>query len=173
VSELALPESATPETLSVYVDTLWRLVAEEIVKTDSLERKAAALASLSGVVLAVNGAFGLNVVRGDGGWPFALYVLSFPFLLVGVGAAALALRPAKHTVFGEIDISSLRGLEALKRERRHAQLWSISGLIDRVLAERAVVLAKNAWVQRAFAFFFCGLFVVAIEASVLADRLNT
>jgi hypothetical protein len=84
---LALPADAEPETLAVYLETLWHLTGEEIEKVEGLQRKATALASLAGFVVAVNGSFGLSLVRAEGGWPRFPYVLSFVFLLAAVGFA--------------------------------------------------------------------------------------
>jgi hypothetical protein len=98
------------------------LTAEESAKTDGLERKATAVASLSGLVVAVNGAFGLSVVRTEGGWSLALYLLNFPFLLGAVGAAAWAVRPATHTVFGEKYVRGLETLAQLKLTSSQARL---------------------------------------------------
>jgi hypothetical protein len=171
---LELPADADDETLRVHLETLWHLSAEEIAKTDALERKAAAIGSLAGLVVAVNGAFGLDVVRAEGGWPQWAYLLSFPLLLGAVWFAALAIRPtAKHRVFDDDHIRGLEEPPALLLKPSAARLQTIDGVIERVLAERGVVAAKKDHVERAFGLFLGGLALVAIEASALAARLGT
>jgi hypothetical protein len=168
---LALPSTADPETVSTYVETLWHLADEEIAKTDSLEGKATALASLGGFIVAVNGAFGLGLVRSVGGLWWLAYTASLVALLLAVWYAALAIRPADHTVFGADYIRGLETEAELKQNPNAARLRVISLLIKRVLEERKVVKTKSERVIRAFYFLAAGLILVAVEATGLAGKL--
>jgi hypothetical protein len=170
---LLLPDDAESETVALSLDTLWRLSAEEAAKTDGLERKAAALASLAGLVVAVNGAFGMNVARSEGGWLLALFVLSYPLLIAAVAFAALAVQPAAHKVFGASELARLERPESTRDKPSAARLRIIAGLIERIGEERAVVERKKTRVEVAFALFMCGLVVVAIDASALAAKLSS
>jgi hypothetical protein len=172
-ARLALPKDAPPETLNIHVETLWHLTAEEIAKTDSVERKATALASLAGFVVAVNGAFGLSVVRSVGGWPMYVYVASLGALLAAVGFAALAIRPATHAVFGADYIRGLESPDELRHSASAARLKVVSLLIERILEERNVVCQKKGHVVWAFYALATGLILVVVEATGLAGKLGS
>jgi hypothetical protein len=66
---MATRPAINPETVDALLDTTWRLVSAEDARTESLDRKAATLATFASLVLSLVAGLGLRQDSADEIWP--------------------------------------------------------------------------------------------------------
>jgi hypothetical protein len=92
---------ANPETVEVLLEITWRVVGSETARTESLDRKASAVATFASLVAALNATLGLRFVEQfERSWALAIFVLGLSALVISVVLAIGALFPREYRSLG-------------------------------------------------------------------------
>lgn len=133
------PNRPNSQTVGTLFDIAWRIADTEASTTDSLDRKAATLATFSSLLTSLTSTLGVRLV-GDARTTWAL-VLFLAVLLALVAAAAFsvqALLPREHVSFSMTYVSRLPLWPTILKTPEEIRGEAIRGLVDTVARERAL-----------------------------------
>jgi hypothetical protein len=159
-----------PETVAVLLDTTWRVATAESGRTDSLDRKAATVATFAFVVAVLTATLGVRLV--DVGrpawWTLALFVGGLAALVGAVGFSLQALRPEEHVSLGLSYVGRFPTWRELLKPPEQVQGETMRTLVQSIAHERATNERKIATIHRSFFLLFVGLVLVTVEGATLA-----
>jgi hypothetical protein len=169
---LAIEPKPNPDTIEALLETTWRLSDGERLRTASLDGKASSLAAFASIVLSITATLGTNFLQAfTAWWAFALYVVALAALVAAVGLAVWTLMPREHLSLGMAYIRRFPTWSQIRRAATDIRGETMSGLIEAMAREREVNAGKARLVRYAFLCLLGGLFLVAMQASILAGEV--
>jgi hypothetical protein len=147
------------DTVEVVLDTAWRAAASEWTQTDSLDRKAASVATFAALAVAL-----ATSQRSDS----AVRASGLVLLLGAVAAAVWALLPKERRVLGLAYLDWLTRWPQLMRGRTEIEGDLAVTLLATIAVERAANRRKMLAVRASFTLLFLGLAVIAAGASIVS-----
>jgi hypothetical protein len=162
-----------PETVVALLDTTWRVSSFEHARTDTLDRKAATLATFASLVLSLVATLGRGFLeRFADLWAILLYVTGLGLLVSSIGLSMLVLLPKEQLTLGLDYLRRFPKWSEILKPPEQVQGDVMRGLIEALVRERKLNRDKARRVRRAFKCLFLGLLFVSAEAAILAfERL--
>lgn len=158
-----------PETVEALYDIVWRVAGVEAARTDSLDRKAATLATFASVLTSLTATLGLSFVdAASSAWAFGLFVASLAALVSSFGFAVLALVPKEFVSLGLEYLERLPTWSVILRAPEEARGETARGVIGSIAVERRTNDRKVGWIRRAFWLLAVGLSLISVEGATLA-----
>jgi len=158
-----------PETVAVLLDTTWRVATAESGRTESLDRKAATVATFASVVAVLTATLGVRLVEQDPEWwMLALFVGGLAALVGAVGFSLQALRPEEYVSLGLSYVGHFPTWRELLKPPEQVRGETMRTLVQSIAHERATNERKVATIHRSFILLFVGLVLVTVEGATLA-----
>lgn len=162
-----------PETVSVLLDTAWRLAAAEQTRREGLERKASSVATFASVVVSLTAALGVKLANIAGTWGPIVYAFALGLLLASVGSSLWVLLPRPYVSFGNEYVEALGKRPRVTAPPDQVQGEAVNGLSATILSARKINDRNATRVFVALVFLSLGLCLLAIEAAALAAQSYT
>jgi len=156
-----------PETVAALLDTTWRMVAAEDSRTESLDRKAATLATFSSLVLSLVATLGVAQPADDLAWAFPVFVGALVALALAIVASVRVLLPKEHITLGMAYLERFPKWSEILKAPEQVRGETMAGLIEAIALERVINRQKAHGVRRGFLLLLAGLALVAAHASIL------
>jgi hypothetical protein len=158
-----------PETIEVLLDTTWRVAAAESGRTETLDRKAATVATFAAVIATLTATLGVRLVEGEPQWwSLAPFVTGLAALVGAVGFALLALRPKEHVGLAMEYVRSFPTWSEVLKRPEQVRGETMRGLIETIGRGRWTNERKSVSIRRSFSLLFLGLVLVAGQGATLA-----
>lgn len=162
---------ANPETVEVLLEITWRVVGSETARTESLDRKASAVATFASLVAALNATLGLRFVEQfERSWALAIFVVGLSALVISVVLAIGALFPREYRSLGIAYLKRFPTWSEIRKAPPQVRGEAMASLIEAVAQERESNDHKAAWTRWSFVLLLAGLVLIALEAATLAAR---
>ena len=88
---------AEPETVEAILDTAWRVASAQASRTDSLDRKAATLATFASLLTSLIATLGVRFVAdADEVFALVIFLASLLTLVLAIASAVRALLPREY-----------------------------------------------------------------------------
>ena len=168
---MATTPRPNPETVEALLDTTWRLWTAEAAITDSLDRKAATLATFASLLASLIATLGLHVVASHG-WTRWLFVSILGMFAASVLLAIAALTLREHAAIGMEDLLRFPMWSEIRRTPEHVRGDTMIALIELISLDRHANKVKAELMRAAFALLAAGLLSLGIEAATLATQGN-
>lgn len=152
------------ETVEAVLDTAWRAANAEASHTDSLDRKAASVATFAALASTIAAA---RVDRGESHVAVVLFIVGLSVLVAAVAAAVWALLPKERRFLGLAYLESLTRWPQLMRNATEVRGDLAVTLCGTVIVERAANRRKTLAVRTAFMLLCLGLALIAAEVSIV------
>ena len=158
-----------PATVEALLDTTWRLSEAEASRTDSLDGKAATLATFASLLASLTAGLGGSFVGEAGSAAtFAVFCSGLFVLVVSVGLAVGALVPREYLTLGMPDIERFPTWSEIRKTPQQLRGELLQVLVDVIARERELNDRKAGRIRVAFLLLFCGLVILAAEAATLS-----
>jgi hypothetical protein len=151
-----------PETVEALLDATWRVAAAETAQTDSLDRKAVALATFAALALPIAANLGRDAQANA-----ALFGLGLALLVTAVSAAVWALLPEEHVLVGAAYVERFTSWRETMRPAARVRGDLMATLIEAIAVERSKNRRKTLIVRAAFILLVLGLALIAVDASIV------
>lgn len=166
VNSVMVQIEPNPETVEALLDTTWRTAASENIRTDGLDRKATALATLASIALSLAATAGSEVASVNA-FSFAFYVIGLVQLVLALLLAVSALSPRKHLALGMTYLERFPKWGELLKTPTQVRAETMYGLIGAIARERLINLRKARELRWAFGFLVTGLLSLFGASSIL------
>jgi hypothetical protein len=162
-----------PATVEILLDTTWRTSSFENVRTETLDRKAATLATFASLVLSIVATLGRGFLdRFPSPWAVLLYVIGLALLVASIGLSMLVLIPKEQLTLGMEYVRRFPEWSQIRKSPERVRGEVMLGLIRALARERSLNSTKIRLVRLAFGCLFAGLGLVTLQAAILAlERL--
>ena len=158
-----------PSTVEVLLETTWRLSEAETSRTDSLDRKAATLATFASLLASLTAGLGDSFVGEAGSaWAFAVFCSGLFALVLSVGLAVGALVPREYLTLGMPEIEQFPIWSEIRKTPQQLRGELLQGLVTVIARERELNDRKAGRITAAFLLLFGGLVLLAAEAATLS-----
>jgi hypothetical protein len=162
-----------PETVAVLLDTTWRVASAESGRTDSLDRKAATVATFASVVAVLTATLGVRLVdvdRHPAWWTLALFIGGLTALVGAVGFSLQALRPKEYVGLGVEYVKRFPTWSEILKPPEQVRGETMRTLVQSIARERTTNDGKVASIHRSFSLLLIGLVLVAGEGATLVIK---
>lgn len=162
-----------PATIEVLLDTTWRTSSFENSRTETLDRKAATLATFASLVLSIVATLGGGFLdRFPSTWPVLLYVVGLALLVASIGLSMLVLIPKEQLTLGMEYLRRFPDWSEIRKPPERTRGEVMAALLRALARERSLNRTKVRLVRLAFVCLFVGLGLVTLQAAILAlERL--
>ena len=144
-----------PETVEVLLDTTWRLSEAEASRTDSLDRKAATLATFASLLASLTAGLGDSFVEDAGSaWAFAVFCSGLFLLVLSVGLAVGALVPREYLALAMPEIERFPTWLETGKAPQQLRGELLQGLVGVIARERELNDRKAGRIRTAFLLLF-------------------
>lgn len=138
-------------------------------RTDSIDRRAATVASFASLLAVLTATFGLRLVERFHAWStVAVFVAGLAVLVASVGCAIAALWPREYLTLRASYVRSFPSWTEVSKPPEQVKGELMRTLVEALVRERTVSEGKLGWLRRSFALLAAGLCLIAVEASTLA-----
>ena len=141
----------------------------EQARTESLDRKAATLASFVSLIVPVSAALGARFVA-DSMWLLALFAVELAFLTGAAGFALWVLLPKEHVGLGMSYLERFPNWSEIRKDPAQVQGEAMAGLIEAIAKERVINGAKARGIRRAYISLLAGLVAAVLLGSILGIK---
>lgn len=160
-----------PETVEALLDTTWRVFDAETARTESLDRKAATLATFASLLTSLTVTLGTRFLAElEGFGALIVFWLALLALVISVGLAVFALFPREYLTLGIAYLRRFPTWSEIRKTPEAVRGETMRGLIQAIARERDANDRKAQLVKSAFVFLLIGLLLIAGEAATLASR---
>jgi hypothetical protein len=160
---------ANSETVEALLDTTWRVSSFENARTDTLDGKAATLATFASLVLSLVATLGRGFLdRFPDLWAVLLYVAGLGLLVASIGLSMLVLLPKEQLTLGLDYLRRFPKWSEILKPPEQVRGEVMRGLVEALARERTLNRDKARRVRQAFKCLFFGLLFVTAEAAILA-----
>ncbi len=157
-----------PHTVEALLDTTWRIAGSEGGRTDTLDRKAATLATFASLVLSLVATLGRGFLQQfPHAWALGIYLLGLGFLVAAIGLSILVLLPKEQLTLGMDYLERFPRWSEILKPPEQVRGETMRGLLGALARERALNRTKAQQIRWAFLTLLAGLAVVAVEAAIL------
>jgi hypothetical protein len=163
---------ATPrpnkETVEVLLDTTWRVTANELSRTEAIDRKASTLTAFAALVTTLVGTLGGRLLEARPWWAVALFVGTLLVLLAAAALAVLALFPREYLTLGLDYLRRFPTWGEIFKQPEDVRGETMQGLIKALANERTTNDRKVRFVKQAYVLLIVGVALAAAQAATLA-----
>lgn len=153
------------------LDTAWRVASAEASRTDSLDRKAATLATFASLLTKLTATLGTRFVeRIETAWALGVFCAGLLALVLSVTFAVKALMPSEYVMLGVRYLERLPTWSETSKPTEQVRGETLRAVIRSVARERGTNDRKTRTVRRALLLLVVGLVVIALEAATLAAK---
>jgi hypothetical protein len=138
----------------------------EQARTESLDRKAATLASFVSLIVPVSAALGARFI-GDRLWLFGLFAIELALLTAAAAVALWVLLPKEHVGLGMSYLERFPNWSEIRKEPEQVQGEAMAGLIEAIAKERGINGDKARAIRLAYSLLLAGLVAAAFLGSIL------
>jgi hypothetical protein len=168
---MAAAPTPNPDTVEALLDTTWRLMQAEAARTESLDRKAATLATFASLLVSLTATLGVRFLELVGEvWSVAVFLAALAALLLSVGLAVRALFPREYLTLGMEYVRRFPTWAEILKTPEQVRGETMRGLVSAIGRERRSNAVKAQSVRWAFVALAVGLALIAVEAATLAVR---
>jgi hypothetical protein len=166
---MAAAPQPNPDTVQALLDTTWRLAEAEATRTESLDRKAATLATFASLLVSLTATLGIRFLElVDGLWSVLVFLAALAALVASVGLAVRALFPREYLTLGMEYLRRFPTWSEILKPPEQVRGETMRGLVAAIGRERRANAVKAQSVRWAFVCLAVGLALIAIEAATLA-----
>jgi hypothetical protein len=167
-SDVATPRP-NPDTVAALLDTTWRVAANEAMRTDAIDRKAATLVTFASLLTAIAAALGVGFVEtADSLWALSLFTLTLVVLLSAVGLAVAALFPREFSTLGLDYVRRFPRWGEIARPPEDVRGETMLTLIAALTSELSINDDKIRLVKGAYVSLAAALVLIAAQSVTLA-----
>ena len=164
----ALHPKPIPETVDALLDTTWRAAGAEWAQTDSLDRKAASLATFASLVLTLVAGLGTRVVQAhESTTVFGFYAAGLALLVSAIGIAVWVLLPKEQLTLGMAYLERFTKWSELLRRPEEVRGDVMKTLLEAIARERKTNRRKATAVRWSFLILASGLAFTAADAAIV------
>lgn len=157
-----------PETVAALLDVTWHVTDAERARTESLDRKAASLATFVSLILAVIATLAPQLLGGrESVWLLLPFALELVALAVAAAFAVAVLLPKEHVGLSMKYLERFPNWSEIRKEPAQVQGEAMFGLIEAIAKERAINQRKARMVRFAYQSLFVALLVAAVLGATL------
>ena len=158
-----------PATVEALLDTTWRMVDAEAARTDSLDRKAATLATFASLLVSLTATLGGRFTGGfEGAWSFGLFCAGLLALVSSVALAVRALLPREQLTLGMQYLERFPSWAEIRKPAAQVRGETMRTLLRVVARERDLNTRKARQIRVAFRLLFAGLVLLVADAATLS-----
>jgi hypothetical protein len=143
----------------------------EAARTESLDRKAATLATFASLLVSLTATLGVRFLELVGEvWSVAVFLAALGALVLSVGLAVRALFPREYLTLGMEYVRRFPTWAEILKTPEQVRGETMRGLVSAIGRERRSNAVKAQSVRWAFVALAVGLALIAVEAATLAVR---